>query len=120
MAIIMLVDDDRDVLETIERVLKSAGHEVVAMGSAIEALDVLDRGGRLDLLLTDVIMPGLNGFNLARMARFRRPAIKILYLTGYSQKAEVMLDKGEKYGKMLIKPILPDDLRSEVQTTLSL
>jgi CheY-like chemotaxis protein len=119
MSTVMVVDDEPDVLMTIGNILKTAGHKVIAAGSGIEALNLLDRSERLDLLLTDVIMPGLNGFNLARMARARRPLLKVLYLTGWFQTAETMLDRGEKYGKLLTKPIQPDDLRREVSAALA-
>lgn len=118
MSTVMIVDDDPDVLATLGNILKGAGYTVVAAGNGIEALDLLDQGEALDLLLTDVIMPGLNGFNLARMAKTRRPRVKVLYLTGWFQTAETMLDQGEKYGKLLTKPILPDDLRREVGAAL--
>ena len=119
MSRVMVVDDEPDVLDTLGTILSLAGHSVIKVHNGIEALDVLDRGEPLDLLLTDVIMPGLNGFNLARMAKTRRPTLKVLYLTGYSQRADVTLDQGEKYGKLLTKPILPDDLRREVSEVLA-
>ena len=119
MPAIIVVDDDPDVLATLGNVLKAAGHSVVLAGGGIEALNVLDTGRPFDLLLTDVIMPGLNGFNLARMARIRRPALKILYLTGWFETAEMTLDQGEKYGRLLKKPILPADLRREVSAALA-
>jgi CheY-like chemotaxis protein len=119
MSTVMVVDDDPDVLTTLSTILKNAGHTVIEAASGVEALDLLDGNASLDLLLTDVIMPGLNGFNLARMARTRRPSLKILYLTGWFQTAETMLDQGEKYGKLLTKPILPDDLRREVRSALT-
>jgi CheY-like chemotaxis protein len=119
MPTVMIVDDDPDVLATLGNILHGDGYKILRANGGIEALNVLDQGETLDLLLTDVIMPGLNGFNLARMARSRRPAIKILYLTGWFQTVETMADHGEKYGKLLTKPILPDDLRKEVKEALS-
>ena|SRR5215469_6426862 len=119
MSRVMVVDDEADVLDTLAGILTQAGHTVVKAHSGIEALDFLDRGVPLDLVLTDVLMPGLNGFNLARMAKTRRPSLKVLYLTGFSQRAEVMADQGEKYGKLLTKPILPDDLRREIAAALT-
>jgi CheY-like chemotaxis protein len=119
MSTVMVVDDDPDVLATLSNILKSAGYTVVEAGNGIEALNTLDKGEPLDLLVTDIIMPGLNGFNLARMARSRRPKIKILYLTGWFQTSETMLDQGEKYGKILTKPLMPDDLRREIVAALA-
>jgi CheY-like chemotaxis protein len=118
MATIMVVDDDEDGRETLAQILQDAGHKVILANSGSEALDVLDKGEPLDLLLIEVIMPGLNGFNLARMARYRRPSIRILYLTGFYRQAETLRDEGTKYGKLLIKPILPADLINEVTAAL--
>jgi CheY-like chemotaxis protein len=119
MANILVVDDDSEVLSTLANIVKAGGHTVATAASGTEALDLLDRGIPLDLMLTDVIMPGLNGFNLARMARSRRRGLKILYLTGYSEQEVASRDSGDRYGKMLNKPILPSELRDEVDSALS-
>jgi CheY-like chemotaxis protein len=119
MTTIMIVDDDLDVLEMLGYMVTDFGYEVVTARSGLEALDILDKGEALDLLLTDVVMPGLNGFNLAHMARLRRASLPVLYLTGYHDQAVAMLDKGVKYGKMLRKPIGADDLRKEVGAALA-
>jgi CheY-like chemotaxis protein len=118
MTKIMIVDDDEDVLEMLGYMVTDFGYEVVKAKSGLEALDILDEGGPLDLLLTDVVMPGLNGFNLAHMARLRRVSLPVLYLTGYHEQAVAMLDKGMKYGRMLRKPIAADDLRKELGAAL--
>lgn len=118
MPTVLVVDDDPDILELLCTVLEQDGYTVERASEGIGALDILDRG-RVDLLLTDVIMPGLNGFNLARMARTRRSTLKVLYLTGYYEQAKVLRDEGEKYGKLLAKPIRPAELRKEVGAALS-
>jgi CheY-like chemotaxis protein len=118
MANILVVDDDHDVLETLASALSREGHSVTSVSSGIEALDRIDRGLTLDLLLTDVVMPGLNGFNLGRMVHMKRPSVAILYLTGYSEQAVAMQDAGDKYGRLLTKPIWPADLAREVQAAL--
>jgi CheY-like chemotaxis protein len=119
MAAILLVDDDPEVLATLAEMLRTAGHAVTTATGGLPALDILDRGEGLDLLLTDVIMPGLNGFNLARMAFLRRPDLKMLYLTGYAETEEVMRDGGKRHGKLLRKPIGYDELVEEVDTALA-
>ena len=118
MTKIMIVDDDEDVLEMLGYMVTDFGYDVVTAKSGLEALDILDQGAPLDLLLTDVVMPGLNGFNLAHMARLRRAALPVLYLTGYHDQAVAMLDKGVKYGRMLRKPVAADELRKELGAAL--
>jgi CheY-like chemotaxis protein len=120
MANILVVDDESDVLDTLVGALAARGHAVKSAANGVEALDIIDSGAPLDLLLTDVIMPGLNGFNLARMVRSRRPNLAILYLTGFFEQATTMKDSGEKYGRLLTKPIGPVDLAREVDVSLGL
>src|SRR5262249_46614152 len=78
---IVVVDDDPDVLDTIAAILKRAGHCVHKATGGQAALEFFDQYDKVDLLLTDVLMPGLNGFNLARLAKARQPAVKVLYLS---------------------------------------
>lgn len=119
MASILVVDDDADVLNVLVLAIKSGGHSVVQAISGVVALDILDGDIPLDLLVTDIIMPGLNGFKLARMAKMRRPGLKIMYLTGFHEQAETMRDHGERLGKLLSKPIMPAELRKEVDEALA-
>jgi CheY-like chemotaxis protein len=119
MSHLMIVDDDEDVLGLHEIFLKADGHTVVTANSGLPALDILDSDQRVDLMITDVMMPGLNGFNLARMARSRRPLLKILYLSGSLEDAQVARDGGLRLGKLLNKPILAQDLRREVHEALA-
>src|ERR1700746_7664 len=119
MATVLVVDDDIDVLDTLAAIVRARGPSGLQDARGGMAPDVLDGDAPIDLLVTDVIMPGLNGFNLARMARMRRSALRVLYLTGFSEEALAMRDGGDHYGKMLIKPLLPADLRKEINAALS-
>jgi CheY-like chemotaxis protein len=116
MAALLVVDDDPEVLEAVCAVLAGMGHSVERAAGGIPALDILD-GKHIDLLLTDVMMPGLHGFNLARMAVLRQPDIKVLYFTGYTEYT-IERDEGQKFGKLLHKPLAPDELRKEVEAAL--
>lgn len=119
MAALLVVDDDADVLDMLCAALTAMGHTVERACSGLAALDILDQGGRFDLLLTDIVMPGLHGFNLARMARLRHPALKVLYMSGHAETDQVLRDIAPKFGKLLHKPVRPDDLRSEVEQALA-
>lgn len=119
MAAVLLVDDDDDVRATLAAALSGMGHGVVEASGGIEALEVVDRKEPLDLLLTDVIMPGLHGFNLARMVMLRRPSIRILYMSGYAEGAVVTRDNGPRYGKLLQKPLRAEALKAEVEQALA-
>jgi DNA-binding NtrC family response regulator len=81
-------------------------------------LNVLERK-RIDLLLTDVLMPGLHGFNLARMGRLRRADLSVLYISGFADLEAVLGDDGPRLGKLLHKPIMPADLFREVTDALA-
>jgi CheY-like chemotaxis protein len=119
MASVLVVDDDAEILDLLVEIVRSGGHRVMKAASGIVALQILDADNPLDLLVTDIVMPGLNGFNLARMARMRRPALRIMYLTGLDEQALAMRDPGERLGKLLTKPVSPDDLRKHVDEALA-
>jgi len=119
MPTVLVVDDDPDALQVIAEMLASEPHRILVARSGLEALDIVESGAAIDLLVTDVIMPGLNGFNLARMVMSRLPRVKVLYLTGDAERAELSRDVGVKYGKLLRKPITHGELAREVQGILS-
>jgi CheY-like chemotaxis protein len=118
MAAILVVDDDADVLATIAMMLRPSGHGVITASSGVRALELLEAGTGCELLITDVVMPGINGFNLARIARMRRPALPVLFLTGFYELALTLRDPLELYGKLLTKPISRDELQREVEAAL--
>ena len=119
MASVLVVDDDADVLEALSAALAAMGHVVESAPGGLAALAVLDRVHDIELLLTDVVMPGLHGFNLARMALMRKPDLRVLYFTGNAEIDIVQKDSGPKYGKILYKPLRPDELGREVAAALA-
>jgi two-component system cell cycle response regulator CpdR len=86
---ILLAEDDRIVRELVVEMLQDAGHEVAAAGNGAEALRMLLESGTagFDLLLTDIAMPVMNGFELARQAVALWPDLPILYVSGDASKA---------------------------------
>jgi CheY-like chemotaxis protein len=84
MATILLVEDDEGLRLAAARHLEQAGYCVIAAGSSNEALDELDAGRGVDLAVIDICMPRgqVNGLALARMARWRRPGLPVVFVTG--------------------------------------
>jgi CheY-like chemotaxis protein len=119
MASVLIVDDDPDVLDALCAVVASAGHVVERADRGLAALDILDQRGPIDLLLTDVVMPGLHGFNLARMGRLRMPELRVLYISGFMELETIVQDEGPRLGKLLSKPIAPAELRREIAEALA-
>jgi CheY-like chemotaxis protein len=111
-AYILLVDDDPAFGRASSEVLRDAGFEVYCAEDFRLALEVLEGDQPVDLLLTDIVMPQrVNGLALARMARMRRPGLKIIYLTGYDLPGA----EREALGSVLRKPIEYDALIAEVE-----
>ena len=112
---ILVVDDDRFIREIISAVIKDASHSCIVTDNPYAALDALDQGG-IDLLLTDVEMPGLNGFELTREIRKRYPNdwFPIIFLSGQSDERhyEEGIDAGgDDY---LTKPVSPIVLKAKI------
>ena len=113
---ILLVDDDTDVREVTAAILAERGYRVIEAGCGGSALDVLDReGAGVDLMLMDYAMPGMNGSEVAREAHAKRPALPVLFITGYADFA-AFKEVGEDH--IIAKPFRDEDLLSKVQTAL--
>ncbi len=119
-AVVLLVEDDPAIQRVAERVLLREGHEVRVASTAEEALALLERLDEpVDLMLTDVLMPGMNGPELARRARALRPSIRIVLSSGYAGQdlaAEGTLDEDFDF---LPKPYTIEALSTAVQVALA-
>lgn len=82
--VILVVDDEAAVREVVSEVLRQAGFRALAAESGPEALRVLERTSQVDLLFTDIRMPGMDGFELAEAAQKLRPGLNVLFTTGYT------------------------------------
>jgi DNA-binding response OmpR family regulator len=82
-ATILTVDDDPEVREFASVVLAEAGYRVLDAKSGEAALQVIEDEPEINLLITDIVMPGLNGLDFARLAQARRPEMKVLFASGY-------------------------------------
>ncbi len=118
MANIMLAEDDRSMREFLARALRRAGHEVDDVGDGMEAFEAIQRYS-YDLLLADVVMPGLDGIELARRASKEQPGIKVMFITGFAAVALKARDEASRGARVLSKPFHLKDLVEEVDMMLT-
>ena len=83
---ILIVDDEDSVRRFVERVLQDASYRTATASGGPEAIEAAARLGSFELLVTDVMMPQMSGDELARRLRLKEPDLKILYLTGFSDR----------------------------------
>ncbi|HWA58635.1 MAG TPA: response regulator, partial [Gemmatimonadales bacterium] len=113
---ILLVEDEEAVRRLARRVLEGLGYRVMEAVSGPEALTLLDTySGRLDLVITDVIMPGMSGQELSARLRQQRPDLKILYVSGYTDDAILQHGNLLPNTSFLQKPFSPGSLAQRVR-----
>jgi PAS domain S-box-containing protein len=116
---ILLVEDDKAVRPLVAIVLRSYGYDVVEAESPEEALRLFEEHGDLDLLLTDVVMPGMNGRELAELLIARQPTLKVLYTSGYPADSMVRAGIADASAAYIEKPYVPDELARTVRRLLN-
>jgi signal transduction histidine kinase len=114
-AVILLVDDDNAVREVTSSLLHDLGYFVLEAGSGGAALELLEHEQRIDLMLIDFAMPGMNGAEIARLARSARPGMPILFVTGYADRAALA---GVDERHIIGKPFLDDELTTKIRLAL--
>jgi hypothetical protein len=118
-ATILVVDDDDGLRALASLVVAEAGYQVLAAGSAAEALELASQErGPIELLVTDVVMPGMSGPELARRLASDRPGLHVLYMTGYEDKPAVAGAHTRREDDLLTKPFTPDDLLARVEAAI--
>jgi CheY-like chemotaxis protein len=116
---ILVVEDDRDVRAYLVEVLRDLNYRVLSAHDSVAALGLIKQGDILiDLLLTDVVLPGINGRQLAEQAQNRRPGLKILFTTGYSRNAIVHQGRLDPGVAMIQKPITQEGLAARIRDLL--
>jgi two-component system cell cycle sensor histidine kinase/response regulator CckA len=118
--VILVVDDDPAVRQVAARVLQRVGYHVLQAGEGAEALEVARSfPGTLDLLLTDVVMPGMNGRELGERMAAERPDTRLLYMSAYT--ADEIIVRGVRVAEVafLHKPFSLDGLTAAVRNVLS-
>ena len=114
----LVVEDEAAVRRLLEKQLSQLGYRVLACEDGASALALAARTERLDLLLTDVIMPGMNGRELANRLRRERPGVGVVFISGYTGDvldAQGSLDPGEE---LIAKPFEVGELAQRVRRAL--
>ena len=117
MARILLAEDDDNMRVFLTRALERAGHEVSAVGDGEAALS-LATAGTFDLLLADVVMPGIDGIELARRASVVLPDMRVMFITGFAAVALNQPGFAKRQPKVLAKPFHLRQLVAEVDKVL--
>ena len=116
---ILLVEDEEAVRELARDVLRERGYRVLEAAEGVAALDLSRRfPGRIHLLLTDMVMPGLSGRDLARQLVPVRPGMRVLYMSGYTEEAVGPPGSRDREIAFLQKPFSPNVLVARVRETL--
>ncbi len=117
MTKILIVEDDPDIVLPLEDDLRLEGYQVEAVGDGETALRRLDEG-RFDLLLLDVMLPGMDGFDVCRRLRHAGSQLPIVLLTAKAQEAEVVMGLEQGADDYITKPFSPRELRARLKAVL--
>lgn len=110
---VLLVEDDEDNRELMAEVLAAAGYEVLPAASGQDGLRLLAEHS-IDVLVTDVGMPGMGGLEVARAAKAIAPTVPVLIVTGWAEREDITSARGREVDAVLIKPVDPDTLTAAV------
>ncbi len=116
---VLVVEDDHGVRAMARASLQELGFVVHDVDNPIEALQLIENGLMVDLLFTDVVMPGMNGRQLADRLRAMRPDLKVLYTTGYTRNAILHNGVIDNDVVLLVKPYSVDDLARKIMDALN-
>ncbi len=116
---VLVVEDDDDARATLAAMVTELGYRVVEAESGESALPILEQARPVNILLSDVIMPGgMSGIDLAKAARKRRPDIKVLFVSGYDRTVIAQATRYDDSLKLLNKPFSLRDLSRELQALI--
>ena len=111
---VLFVEDDPGVRRVLPDLLPGEEFDSIVTDGGEDAMRILDRQ-HIDILLTDVVMPGLNGVELATEAMRRHPGLHVLLMTGYLSRAE----EAQRVGPLLYKPVRPDEIAGAIRKVLA-
>jgi CheY-like chemotaxis protein len=113
VARVLLIEDDDDNRELMGEVLQDAGYEVVLAASGAAGLRTLAEHS-IDVLVTDVGMPGMGGLEVARAAKEIAPSVPVVVVTGYAERDDITSARGREIDAVLVKPVDPASLTAVV------
>jgi PAS domain S-box-containing protein len=116
---VLVVEDDPSVRMLVLEVLHELGYRARAAADAKEAMPILTSNQRIDLMVSDVGLPGINGRQLAVMARHHRPDLKVLFMTGYAESAALRSGFLEPGMEMIVKPFALDVLAGKIRDAVA-
>ena len=116
---ILVVEDDSDLRWYLIEALRDLNYRAIGAPDAVAALGILERqSAKIDLMLTDVIMPEMNGRELSRRARELRPGLKVLFMSGYSRNAVVHHGRVDRDVQLIQKPVSLQELAARIRDML--
>jgi CheY-like chemotaxis protein len=116
---LLLVEDEAGIRELTSELLAAWGYEVLVARNGVEALEISGKHrGMIDLMVTDVVMPHMNGRDLAERVRQMRPEIKVIYMSGYTDNLVLQGGMVEEGSDFIQKPFSADTLAKRVRAAL--
>jgi len=120
MANILLAEDDESMRQFLTLALEKVGHHVTPCADGLIALDALrDEGGDFDMLLADIVMPGMDGIELSQKATELYPDLKVMFITGFAAVAMGGAVPAAQHARVLSKPFHLNDLVNQVNELLA-
>jgi two-component system, OmpR family, response regulator len=110
---VLLIEDDEDNRELMAEVLEGAGYQVLTAASGTAGLRALAEHS-VDVVVTDVGMPGMGGLEVARAAKEIAPGVPVVVVTGYTEREDIASARGREVDAVLVKPVDPDALVAAV------
>jgi CheY-like chemotaxis protein len=110
---VLLVEDDDDNRELMGEVLEAAGYRVLSAASGAEGLKTL-AATSVDVVVTDIGMPGMGGLEMARAAKEIAPSVPVVVVTGWAEREDIARARGREVDAVLVKPVDPEQLTNAV------
>jgi DNA-binding NtrC family response regulator len=115
---ILVVDDEPDVLHVLANILQSAGYDVIPLGDAESSLKTIKGGTKIDLVITDLVMPGMDGSEFAEVIRKSLPDVPVILLTGHGSVETYIKSRSNGVFEYINKPVRSKELCRIVQAAI--